>query len=735
MLTQMSYSSNYMHESAKNIAFSVFEDPYITELMYGTQFDSRNNFVEMNRFRELVKMNSFIDSMYIFNRKQNLFIPILSPSGRENIDIGLLDLIQSIGDKQIGFLPIPRKLNVDISNSGSLLQQQSNVYTYISYNIVTHNSGIEGAVIVNIKSEYLKNIIQSLKVQNSSIDGKTFVIDANGVVVNESTDFRFLDTFSEAIILQKIKNAKESTGYFIDTVNDQKVVISYVNSPLLNWTFINIVPSNVIGKELSPVKWIIASFCIFILAVGFFVSFIVSRRLTTPIQDLIGKVSEFTQTNTKINSNLDDVALLSHAFTETFDRVKLMDVNERNQLFLRRNREWRNILMHPIPEGVQVKKKLTQFESKLQLDLPFLLIAIKMDNYLSLVKKFNEKDLQLYRYAVSNVAMELISTDFSAQSVDMSEDALIIILNITDALSEEKRRKLANILEDVQQWTTVNLKLSITLSVGYVEHNFEELNKSYQEVMNIAKYRLVFGQGIILWPETLKDQNTSEYKLSQKQEKQLLDALLTGKLEEVTKAYEELVIDLTGYSYDTIMSILLFITYSIYSSLNVMEGNSLNKFNVDFTAFTREISTLETIEQINERFIDLFTKITETLNYNKPKRNTVLAETIVNLITANYKDKSLCLESISSALNLSKMYVGKTFRDVYTQSVADYITEYRLKQGLEMLKAGNKHLSDILDDIGIENKNYFYKIFKQRMGVSFSEYKTKYLNDMIHGEE
>jgi len=52
----------------------------------------------------------------------------------------------------------------------------------------------------------------------------------------------------------------------------------------------------------------------------------------------------------------------------------------------------------------------------------------------------------------------------------------------------------------------------------------------------------------------------------------------------------------------------------------------------------------------------------------------------------------------------------------------------RIGKSLEMLREEHRSLTQILDEVGVENKKYFYTLFKKKMGVSFSDYRLKHQN-------
>ena len=52
-----------------------------------------------------------------------------------------------------------------------------------------------------------------------------------------------------------------------------------------------------------------------------------------------------------------------------------------------------------------------------------------------------------------------------------------------------------------------------------------------------------------------------------------------------------------------------------------------------------------------------------------------------------------------------------------------YCIEHRLEYARQLLVNTDLSVNEIIRKIGYQNKTYFYKIFKQRYGITPSEYK------------
>ncbi|WP_446692503.1 helix-turn-helix domain-containing protein [Ruminiclostridium cellobioparum] len=93
-------------------------------------------------------------------------------------------------------------------------------------------------------------------------------------------------------------------------------------------------------------------------------------------------------------------------------------------------------------------------------------------------------------------------------------------------------------------------------------------------------------------------------------------------------------------------------------------------------------------------------------------------------------DKCLCQDAVANRLHISRDYLGKMFREAYSKSFADYLTEVRLQKAVEYMDNSRMSITGILDEIGWENKNYFYTTFKLKYGITTSQYRNMNTNNL-----
>lgn len=81
-------------------------------------------------------------------------------------------------------------------------------------------------------------------------------------------------------------------------------------------------------------------------------------------------------------------------------------------------------------------------------------------------------------------------------------------------------------------------------------------------------------------------------------------------------------------------------------------------------------------------------------------------------------------------LNVNKLQHG--FKYFFNQTVNEFIQKTRLDHALILLANQDLNISEISSMIGINSKSYFSKIFRERHGITPSEYRRKKLNKTFH---
>ncbi len=236
-------------------------------------------------------------------------------------------------------------------------------------------------------------------------------------------------------------------------------------------------------------------------------------------------------------------------------------------------------------------------------------------------------------------------------------------------------------------------------------------------------YRLKYGHASIITPEILKDILNDNFKFPSSKEKIILDSLKLGNIERAKEAYYDVISTISEYPYDNIMASIIYLTFSIYNTTSNLMENSNGSFSNEFTKFFSEVANYETLDEINQTFINIFGEIVTAVDSTQNNKANIIAKNIIAIVNDNYHDKNLCLNSISEKLMMSSVYVGRLFKEATRKSVSEYILNVRMEKVKYYLDNTNMQINEILDKVGLEKSNYFYTTFKKYFGVSLTNYK------------
>ena len=100
-------------------------------------------------------------------------------------------------------------------------------------------------------------------------------------------------------------------------------------------------------------------------------------------------------------------------------------------------------------------------------------------------------------------------------------------------------------------------------------------------------------------------------------------------------------------------------------------------------------------------------------------------ESIIAYVNDNYPDSNLNVQSIATHFGLSPGYVSTLFKAENGSSLSDWITTCRISKSGELLSATGKTIQQIANEVGYDDMRYFMRLFKKRMGLTPTQYRTK----------
>lgn len=146
----------------------------------------------------------------------------------------------------------------------------------------------------------------------------------------------------------------------------------------------------------------------------------------------------------------------------------------------------------------------------------------------------------------------------------------------------------------------------------------------------------------------------------------------------------------------------------------------------DINIFSKSNNYIKSIS-INEKLSSLLTLVMlETINNCKIiKKHNI--DTIKNYIDTNYI-KKITLDYLSKVFYINKYHLTRVFKSTYGITINNYINNLRITKAKELIRFSNLDFDNIAVSCGINDSNYFSRIFKKIEGISPKEYRKLWKN-------
>lgn len=721
VLSQISYSITYMDDISKNYCKSFYLDNNASAFIWANDsniFKIKNSIISIS---SQIIPNPYIDSVYLYNGTLDLFVNIPSGSfsnSKEFSDRQIADLVKEGITSVPALTPIARTVQAASYGSG-----QINVYTYFFYDVSNNPYKFNGMVVVNVRADWLRNIITALSSKSNDLGSEILVLDQYGHVMSSNTPDQFAQDLSGKDYVSRILKSQQSTGTFSCKIQGKAYVISYVSSDNPKWHFISLTPADKAFAEVHRIGLITIGSCLFMLLLGIVYSLLASRRLYNPINSLVSGIRKSIPAGGSGEKNRDEIDFLSMTFTNIYGKTIELETLVQDKAMLLKEEYYRGLLTGTVtytPEDML--KRLSGTDIRISLTGRLFLLVIRLDSYDAFIGTYNEKERAILRYAVSQNIQEAFAGQYYAETLDMGEDHFTVLINVPDEVksNSEMYNSAISILLVIQGEISNKLNLSVSAAMGSIMIGSEQLHRLYLSTLDLSLYRFVHGHRCILTPEILVQIRQDDIKFPTSKEKIMIESLRSGNSSKAAEVLNDIYGAISLYPYEKIQASLLYLCFVLYNSFG--GATAQNGTSQLLNSILTNMGKLETLNETKAAFLQIFSRLTEK---NENKKIDSLVNTIVLMIKSGYANRNLCLNSIADSLDMSSAYIGRVFREATSMSVAEYLTDFRMEMVGKLLDEGTDNINEIIDKTGLDKSSYFYTTFRKHFGVSLSEYKSR----------
>ena len=154
----------------------------------------------------------------------------------------------------------------------------------------------------------------------------------------------------------------------------------------------------------------------------------------------------------------------------------------------------------------------------------------------------------------------------------------------------------------------------------------------------------------------------------------------------------------------------------------------LNEHNIELNKvilqddFAQNFFSCTKMEALQEQLYGVLLSIREYIDVYQQGRKSVIINQMKQYIQSNL-DKRLSLEDLEAEFYLNTSYISYIFKKETGTNLFTYITDLRIAKAQNLLRNTNMKIADIALQSGYHDQRYFCQVFKQKCGVTASEYR------------
>ena len=156
----------------------------------------------------------------------------------------------------------------------------------------------------------------------------------------------------------------------------------------------------------------------------------------------------------------------------------------------------------------------------------------------------------------------------------------------------------------------------------------------------------------------------------------------------------------------------------------VTDSTMLSQEQAEFYYFDMNMLNKSTsfreLSLLTSNFVYNIVKVIETSSYSG---NSQLIRSAISDINENYKNK-ISLTTVADRLHTNSSYLSMLFKQEMGVTFTDYLNQIRINRSCELLANTSLNLIDISFQVGYDDQSYYTKVFKKLKGSTPKNYRN-----------
>nr|WP_306813107.1 helix-turn-helix domain-containing protein [Paenibacillus soyae] len=655
--------------------------------------ENQNSFKDISQAYQflttLVSNSAYIKSIYVYDIEKDSFLSIpqgFASNSATFVDSAWTEVAAEFGDKSM--LVKKRELPRGASAHGSDITL---------FRQVKIQGEVQGIVAINLLDEALFSKLNPPVMNN--LNRMRYIVDEQDQILYSVANHAF-DEEAVKLALEEM----EADGRGDMSYQNRQLLINQLESKIAGWRFISIVEQDSLLAQSKRIALVVFLVSIAALALGGAVIYYINAQALRPVRrlkQLFGAMDSKSGEDSRIDlEKMAGELLGKHAHLSHLVRDTLSEASSKLMLDLYNGR---------VSGKRDMEEKWQRYFPEWT-SAPIMAAMLSIDRYGEWSRGLSGSDQSLLKFAIANIATELLGAQWRVACADFGKDKMALLLQ-----PRSDGRQAQSKLQEVAQ--QIPLYLKFTVSVG-VSHPFADVTRVKQALLeadNALMYRLYRGYGQVIPFHEVSQHEVVETGEEGLPIEPIIQAVEGGSADEALEAITAMMERIRGRNG--------------YPS-EALHGLQAAAARIDELATAEEQGG----EAVHERFgtlhlADIEREFAERIKpvaarYGRliESKDYVTCHRMIDYMR-QHLGEPIGIPEISESAGISSSLASQVFKQETGETIYNYLTNLRMERAAELLARTDDRLSDIAQMVGYQHENSFIRTFRKCKDITPGKYR------------
>ncbi|SFK98914.1 two-component system, response regulator YesN [Paenibacillus sp. 1_12] len=358
-----------------------------------------------------------------------------------------------------------------------------------------------------------------------------------------------------------------------------------------------------------------------------------------------------------------------------------------------------------------------------------LVVIMQIVNFSVITEGYSDTDKHQYIRSILNLSQQALGPERLGIGSHIDQGKFLLLLSVGQQHSESLA--ISELHDSIERLgKTVNMYLNVKAAFGYspicVQHS--DIRKYYHSACAAMEQNLMDIYGCRPYDSTRNsNKSVSLMTINITQEKDLLSALERTDKEQTAGILKDIFEQIQRTS--TSPGSIQMIVSELVSILNKVarktgiEQKSL--FGGEFLS-REQLNQYNNLEEIQSWIQGAYFNLTDILQESRYVGTySKYVQQAIKYVNEFYKHP-LSLEEVAEKAGITPSYLSRLFKEETQTTFTDYLNQHRIHMSQGLIEHGDERIKDIYGKVGFSSYNYFFKVFKDIVGMTPMEYAKSF---------